>query len=494
MKILRTYPAKLGLLFLVLVAVGGVASVLVALRVFDRRQVEIDQRLNRDIAASMASEIEPLLLSAAEDGRIGSAMHYMMVMNPAVEIYLLDGSGSILDYFAAEGPPVQVERVDVAPIEGFLSGDAPLPILGDNPRRPEARHHFSAAPISLGADESGYLYVILRSSEYDAATMGLQRRYLLRALTTSSLITIPIVGMLGLVVFFFMTRPLKRLTRTVRTFGSGEYTARSSIRSHDEIGDLAENFNWMADTIVGNMKRLAHADRERRELIANISHDLRNPLATIQGYLETLSQKDPTLGVAERGRYYDILLSTAKALPRLVDDLFELSKLEAPDAKPSMERFSLSELVQDVVMQWKSRAADRGVDLSTKRPDDLYLVYGNVGLIERALMNLVRNAIAHTPEGGAVVVSLAGKPGEVRVEVADTGVGISAKDRERVFDRFYIADASRSKSRDGSGLGLAICKRIVELHGGAIGVDSEEGVGSTFHFELPLCGPSEPDT
>lgn len=492
MQFLQSFPARLGAMFLLLVAVAAAGTVLITLRAFELRQIEIDQRLHADVAASMASEIEPLLTGG--DGEVGSAMHYMMVMNPSVEIYLLADDGRILDYFAAEGPEVRLDRVSVEPIEAFIEGTGSLPILGDNPRQPGRRHHFSASRIDLGRSaETGYLYVILHSIGYDEAAMGLQRRYLLRALRTSLLITLPLVGALGLIVFFFAARPLRTLTDTVRAFGSGQYDRRSDIDRRDEIGALARDFNAMADTIVSNVRRLEAADRERRELVANISHDLRNPLATIQGYLETLWQRDSRMTSEERASYYEILLSTARSLPRLVDDLFELSKLEAPETPPPMEPFSLSELVQDVAVTWRRRAADRGIELSTPHPDDLYLVYGNVGLVERALTNLVRNAVTHTPSGGSISVSVHGGNRSIRVEVRDTGPGIAPADRERVFERFYIGDASRSKAKDGSGLGLAICKRIVELHGGEVGVDSEEGGGSTFYFELPQPDPNRPE-
>lgn len=485
MSSLRSFTTKLVAIFLMLVILAGVASVLIALRVFDRRQVEIDQRLNHDIAESMAAEIEPVLTSSKPDRDIGSIMHYMMVMNPAVEIYLLDAGGRILDYFVTDGPKVELDRVSVAPITAFLERTRPLPIYGDNPRRPNEKHHFSAARIDLGDGDTGYLYVVLRSSEYESASMGLQQRYVLHALRTSAFITVPIVGVLGLLVFFLATRPLKQLAETVQAFGTGAYQVRSSIDTRDEIGDLARNFNDMADTIVSNMSKLEHADRERRELIANISHDLRNPLATIQGYLETLSQKDPTLSAADRRHYYEILLNTTKSLPRLVEDLFELSKLDAPDARPAMEPFSLSELAQDVVMQWKPRAEDFGIALNAVTPEELHIIHGNVGMIERALVNLLRNALTHTSAGGSVTVSLHGSPAGVRLEVADTGPGILPGDEARVFDRFYISDASRSKARHGSGLGLAICRRIIELHCGTIGVKSDPGAGSVFYFDLP---------
>ena len=500
------FPVKLAGVALLLLSVAGVSSVLIALRLFDRRQIEIDQRLNAGIAASMAAELEPVIGAArdrgagtgdgTDDGAIGAVMHYMMVMNPAVEIYLLDDTGRILDFFASPGAPVQLERVSVEPIRRFLEG-ADLPILGDNPRRPAERHHFSAAPVDLGNGTAGYLYVILRSTEYDAAAMALQQRYLFRALRTALLVTIPLVGLVGLAVFLIATRPLERLTATVRAFGAGDHSVRAAVDSGDEVGDLARNFNWMADTIVADVSRLEHADRERRELIANISHDLRNPLATVQGYLETLSQKDADLSAADRRRYYEILIGATRSLPRLVQDLFELSRLDAPDAEPPTERCSLAELVQDVAVQWRSRAEDQGIELVVPQPGNLHLVEANIGLIERVLTNLLRNAVAHTPAGGTITLALAeaggggtaggdgDAGGAVRVSVRDTGPGIPESDRERVFERFFIGDESRSRSRDGSGLGLAICRRIVELHHGTIGVAAAPNGGAEFWFTLP---------
>ena len=492
MRFLTRLPVKLAAIFLVLIGAVGISSVIVAIRLYEKRQVEIDQLLNANVASSMAAEIQPFVSEAGESGQIGETMHYMMVMNPDVEIYLLDGDGHILDYFATPGPPVQLDRVDTEPIEEFLAPNRVLPILGENPRGPAQRHHFSAARIDLGGGESGYLYVILHSSEYDVATMGLQRQYLVQALQTSMLITLPLVAFVGLIGFFAATRPLQKLSATMHAFGSGDYAARSDLRGSDEIGELASRFNTMADTIVENVDRLARADRERRELIANISHDLRNPLATIQGYLETLWEKQASLSEEERARYYDILLSTARSVPRLVDDLFDLSRLEDPDNRPQMESFSMSELVQDVAMSWQSRAVDAEVELSAAKPAGLYMVSGNIGLVERVLTNLVRNALTHTPAGGSIRIAVepaapaTDAPGSVMVSVSDTGPGIDPDNLPRVFDRFFIGDDSRSRSREGSGLGLAICKRIVELHGGRIWVDSTPGEGSSFRFILPL--------
>jgi len=500
---LNRVPIKLSLIFLTMLAAMALALSLMTLRTFELRQVEIDQRLNRGLAASMAAEIEMLFADRGPDAEIGEAIHYMMVLNPSVEIYLLDKTGTILGFFASPGAPVELDRVDTEPISRFVAGTARLPIYGDDPRRPGGRRHFSAAPVSLASGEEGYLYVVLRGTGYDEAAMMLQRDYLWLALRNSLFIAFPVVALIGLVLFISATRRLQRLTTTVEAFGAGELDRRSAIRSGDEIGELSARFNAMADTIVGQMREQKELDESRRELMANISHDLRNPLATIQGYIETLSQEDRSLGEEQRRRYFEILGASTNVLRRLVDDIFEISKLESPGLAPEMENFSLAELTHDVALQLTSRAEAAGILLSAEQPSDLHLVHGSVGMMERALVNVMDNAIRHTPAGGRIAVTLeattcgdanmtAGRddnPASL-VHVSDTGSGISPEDLPHIFERFFIGDASRTGANRGSGLGLAICKRIVELHGGTIFATSATGAGTTVSFAVPGSLPS----
>jgi len=490
-RLLSRVPVKLSLILLALLAVMAVALILITLRTFDERQVEIDQRLNHDLAASMAEEIEMIFEKSGPDADIGESIHYMMVLNPAVEIYLLGSDGRILAFFASPGSPVQTDRVNTEPLDRFIDGTQRLPIYAEDPRRPGERRHFSAAPIALPDGEQGYLYVVLRSTGYDEATMLLQHDYLWLALRNSLLISFPVVGALGMLLFVSATRRLNRLATTVQAFGTGDLERRSLIKPGDEIGELSESFNAMADTIVRQMRTQQAVDRSRRELMANISHDLRNPLASIQGYIETLSEKDKDLDPEQRRRYLSILGSSTEVLRRLVDDIFEISKLDSPDLEPEMEEFSLAELAHDVALQLTPRAESEKIDLSLEQPSDLHMIRGNVGMMERVLVNILDNAIRHTPPGGRISVSLTsrpsddgGPPGSV-VKVSDTGRGISPDDLPHIFDRFYIGDASRTAARKGSGLGLAICRRIVELHSGTITAASEPERGTTIVFSLP---------
>lgn len=512
MPLLHRFYIRLSLILLALLIALALLQAAVSLRIFQERQTEVDQRVNRNLAADMAAELEPRLRTLAEAGQglgegasgskegasgtkagaggesredIGEAIHYMMVLNPSIEIYILNRDGRVLAFFAEPGKQVSQQEVALEPIRSFLHGEEPLPILGDDPRHPDQRKHFSAAPIELGGGREGYLYIVLESSRYAEARSELEYSYLLRALVRSALLALPLVALLGLMVFFLLTRRLQNLTRTVCEFGRGDFSPRVRLRGRDEIGELARSFNEMADMIEENHRRLEKADRERRELTAGISHDLRTPLSSIRGYTETLIEKDAELSGEQRRRYLEIIRGRTEALGRLVKELFELATLESRDEAPEGEQFSLSELAHDTVMQMQPEAEERGIKLVIREPESLFLCTGDVGLIERALANLIRNALEHTPAGGRVEVTL--RPGEpwVRLAVSDNGQGIAPEELASIFERFRQGTRSRGTGSGSSGLGLAIARRIVELHGGRIDAQSSPGEGSTFFFELP---------
>ncbi len=488
MKLLRRFSVRLSLLFLILLVVFSLMLLSLAQRSFEIHRVEIDQRVNRNLAADMALELQPELAKGKDPGDLGSLIHYMMVLNPAIEIYALDENGRILAFFAEPGREPQMDRVDLEPVHRFLDPTEGLPIYGDNPRMPSEPTHFSSAPLDLGAAGRGYLYVVLRSSLYEVAQTDAESSYLVATLRQALVVVVPVVALLGLIAFFFFTRRLDALTKTVRAFGKGSYSPRVATTSRDEIGELSASFNQMADTIEANLRNLKDADRARREIAASISHDLRNPLASIRGYTETLLQKDAELSPQERKKYLRISLDRAAALSRLIDGLFELSKLEAPGVAIQKERFSLAELVQDVVMQFSPTADERQVRLSAADPGELFFVHADLQMIERVLTNLIDNALRHSPVGGSVAIALSRMgDDEILCRVSDEGSGVPSELRDRVFERFFNGDASRGAPYKGSGLGLAIAKRIVTLHGGRIGVDApaDKPTGSSFFFVLP---------
>jgi len=252
---------------------------------------------------------------------------------------------------------------------------------------------------------------------------------------------------------------------------------------------MESTFAAMAERIRSQMSGLKESDRLRRELVANVSHDLRTPLASLRGYLEALTLKEESIGPAERRVCLETASRSAERLSRLTLELFELAKLDAYELTPELEPFSPAELIQDVMLKFQLRARQKGIDISVDIPPDAPFVNGDIGMIERVLSNLLENALRHTPERDRIKLSVRPNADDCVLMVEDTGAGISSKDLPHVFKRFYrSADGGRLAA--GSGLGLAIAQRIVDLHGGKLSVDSEAGIGSVFAFNLPVAPAS----
>ena len=470
--------------FLVLLLIVGVVQILISINSSLNFVRESDQQLNRNLAQDLANEFKAFLKDSLDTEGIEHTIHHLMIMNPRVEIYLLDEVGQILAFFADPKKKVKLDSVCLEPIRDFLNREDELPILGDDPRHIGRKKPFSASTLKIGSDIDGFLYVILGGEKYDSTIAMIKESYIIRTTAINLGLVFISTGIIGLILFAFLTKRFRKMTVAVRKFEEGEFEKRIDIKSNDEIGQLASAFNQMADTIVANMDELKRTDQLRRELIANVSHDLRSPLASMQGYLETILMKDSTLSTNDRKKYLQIIYDNTAMLSKLVSELFELSKLDAKQVQPKPEAFSMAELTQDVVMKFKPEAESRKVDLQASLPKDLLMVEADIGMIERALSNFIDNALQYTPEKGTVKVDLSKQNKKVRVVVSDTGVGIPEEQIPLVFERFFRVEKSRSRSSGGTGLGLAIAKRILELHESTISVKSVEQEGTTFSFDL----------
>jgi two-component system OmpR family sensor kinase len=445
---------------------------------------EVNQKLNLDLAEKIAHETSLIRAGSVDSEALEELFHSLMVINPSIELYLLDPGGRILAFSAPAGK-VQLERVSLGPVQRFLEVDGELPILGDNPRNPGRRKVFSAAPIRPdGESIEGYLYIVLGGDLYDSAAERLAASYILRLSLWTGIAAVVLAVASGLFVFGRLTRRLWALHRKVTRFETLQLgTKGSAIEAGDEIGSLEATFDGLVKKVEAYLHQTENLHRERRELVSSVSHDLRTPIAALSGYLETLQLKEETLTPEERREYVEIALRHSERLAGLVDELFELTRLDAADVELGLEPISVSELVQDNVQRFRLLAEQRGVELLCHTPASLPPVLADIRLIERALVNLIENAIRFTPSGGRVVVGVEMESDLIEVSVQDTGCGISSSELPRIFDRFYRGHVAKSDDR-GSGLGLAIAHRVVELHGGRIVVESREGEGSRFSFAL----------
>ena len=491
-NVLNSLYARLALSLVVLVMLLGAVNLAILLHVGRLYQQELNQQLNRTLAANLISENKLRVENSRFDtAAMETIFHTYMVINPAIEVYLLNADGRILA-FSAPAEKVKREYVDLVPVRAFLHAYDHLPIVGDDPRDSTGLKVFSAAPIGPESQPQGYLYVVLAGEQLDSAAAMLRDSYILRA-ALYVVVGACLLGVLaGLWLLFRITRRLRRLDRAMSAFAADDFRrlpplAEFDTDSRDELGRLGRTFKGMAERIAEQVGTLKQTDALRRELVANVSHDLRTPIASLQGYLETLLMKADTLGAEERNQYLQIAMRHSERLGMLVAELFELSKLESGHTQLHREAFAPGELVQDVVLKYQLPAREAGIHIEADIPPELPFVDADIALIERVLDNLLDNAMRHTPAGGNVKVTLSPDADQVKVQVTDTGHGIPTEELSRLFDRFYQVKKSQQEADTGAGLGLAIVKRILELHAVSITVSSTLRAGTRFDFSLPVC-------
>ncbi|MFN2372433.1 MAG: sensor histidine kinase [Cyclonatronaceae bacterium] len=482
--IFRSFYARIAGLFLVLLVLMGAIMLTLSVNSVVRYMDESEQKLNRDLAAHLAAEFEPLVQDTIDTDQLRDKINQMMGINPRIQIYLLDNDGHIKASFCPPDKKVEKTSVDPEPLQRFLT-NSELPILGDNPLKPDNRKPFSAAKLEIMGESGCYLYVILGNERYDSMFAVVRNSYIMQSTVMIIALTVVFTGIVGLVLFRVLTSRIREMNDVVNSVIGGDYNKRININSTDEIGELARSFNHMTDTVQANLEALQQVDKQRRELVANISHDLRSPLASVQGYLETLTMMGDRLTGQQKEHYIQIVINNTRKLARLVSELFELSKLDAEQVRPRFESFCIAELVQDLVLQYKPDAAKKNIRLLAELPENLPAVYADIELVERAISNLIDNAIQYTPDGGEVHITPVNSSDYVKIEVRDTGNGISVEDLPHIFNRFYRADKSRSNTDGtGAGLGLAIAKKILELHGSDLSVSSQLNKGTSFSFNL----------
>ena len=304
------------------------------------------------------------------------------------------------------------------------------------------------------------------------------------ALNRSLLWTGLAAGIGGVLLVSLLSRqvlaPVRSLSSAARLLGRGDLSQRVSTQGRDEISHLGRTFNSMAED-------LEKVEQQRRSMMADVAHELRTPLSNIQGYLEAVRD-----GLLQPDNHtIDTIHQQALHLALLVEDLRLLALAEAGALRLNMELSSLEQVLEKSMQAVRPRAEASSIALSLEVQPDFPLVEMDRTRIAQVVGNLLENAITHTPQGGRVTVSAeVTAAGWARVTVADTGAGIPPDDLPQVFERFYRADPSRTRSTGGAGLGLTIARQLVEAHGGAIHVESEPGKGSRFVFELPTAGSS----
>lgn len=479
-----TLSQRLSAVFVLLLLVFSGLCGWLQINASTRHEQQLVQRLSSGLAAHIASTAQLMDTRGWRPDAVRELFDKLMAVNPSVELYLLSNDGTIVGNAAPPGRLLRTQ-VDLQPVHDLLAGAA-LPVFGDDPRNLGVRKVFSVAPVEVDGRAAGFVYVVLQGEAHDALAADLSTDSVLML----SLWVIALMGLaslvMGIIAFRLITRPLRALTQKVRGFDSrGEQAAAlddgAMPTNGDEIATLRAAFAQMGQRIATQWQALAQADQQRRDMIANISHDLRTPLTSLHGYLETLRVKDDSLSSAERRRYLDVALGQSRKVGGLAQALFELARLESGLVQPELENFALADVVQDVLQKMELAAEARHQQLVVDMAAPLPAVHADLAMIERVLTNLLDNAIRHNPEHTQVTVRLVALAPHVQVDVCDTGKGIDARLRPTLFSR---ASALRRTDGESGGLGLIIVQRMLQLHGSQIDLISPKQGGTVFRFRL----------
>jgi signal transduction histidine kinase len=486
---MRALHVRLTLAFAALLIVLGVGLLVLLERTSDRYADEVRQRLDAGISMYVVRELALLKDGHLNQNAVRELANRAMTVNPSAEVYLLDRTGAVLSTVVQHERVVR-RQIDLAPIHRFLAAPELRPVYGDDPSSLGGRRVFSVEEVRDRGVLDGYLYVVLGGQPERSIAQRLRGSYALRA--AGGALALLIVAALTVAggLFAVLTRRLRRLDRAMEAWSAslpasaaGYGVSAGNVRTGtDEIGTLTQRFAAMSSAIVRQITELQHTDQSRRELIANVSHDLRTPLSTLRGYIETALVGSASTATGDLASHLRIALRQADQLGRLIDALFELARLEAGIVVPRLEPVNIAELLQDVALRFHMLATRSEVELKTLLDTRGAAVLADVSLIERVIGNLLDNALRHTPRGGQVRIEMSVEEQIVRVRVVDTGEGIDTESIGRVFERHFSAGDPRDSKR--AGLGLAIVQRIMALHAQEVHLLSLPGAGTTVEISL----------
>ncbi len=304
-----------------------------------------------------------------------------------------------------------------------------------------------------------------------------------------------IIGFMILVIIIawfllknWLTDPIQELTQAADDISKGDLSRRININTGGvEIDNLATNMNQMAMTLDQDFRRIKRMEKVRSEFLGNVTHELKTPISSISGYIETLLEgaiKDENVNIDFLKR----ALENVKRLEELVTDLVEISRIETGELQMNYDYFNIYTLLNDIYKDSKQRNSNKNIKIQIEVPDKKLFIYGDEGRLEQVIDNLIANSMRYTDQGH-IRIKVLRRDNELVFSIIDTGIGISRKSIDRIFERFYRADKARDRRKGGTGLGLAISKHIIEAHGSNIYVDSLEGKGSTFSFGITTISP-----
>jgi two-component system OmpR family sensor kinase len=483
-RLFRSLYARLALVYLASLIVMSLGTAWIAVGQFDHLGREWLQRSQLNLASNLKHVLEAPLSAGVDSAGTNEAAKRIMTINPALSLYVLDAHGKVIDAYG-HGKCGVGQTISLTAIHELLSAMPMLPVYATVPCH-GGKNVFSAAPVTIGpAHTPGYLFVVLEAKTHMSMVGMWQTSSISRSLLIAGGVALLLSAGLGLLLFALLTRRFSRLTRAVQRFARGDYSQRIEPVADDEIGQASRAFNELAATIEAQLGALRENDRQRRELVANLSHDFRTPLTSLRGYAQQLRAGLSSTEHNQREQL-DAILNNVSRLSHLADQLSLLARVDVSERPLRIDTFPFAELAHDIAGKFGPQAHDAGVALSVECADTTLQVAADLEMIDRALTNLVDNALRAAAPGGRVQIRAHAEAGDLAVSVIDDGVGLSAEELPLVTQRFYRTASGRTPG-DGTGLGLAIVAEICERHDSRLTLVSTPGAGTQANFRLALA-------
>lgn len=488
----RTLFGRLSAALIALSLVLSVALAVVLQSSHRSFHLEKEQRLHQNLAARLAARVDG---AEADLDTTFERIGELRLLNPALAAYALTADGVVVK---ASLPKADLKRnqVSVAPVVEFIRGPAAWPLLGDDPSAERGKAVFSAARMTKPAPAE-FLYVVLGQVEAHGSLFApAERSYSLREALVLTLANVLAALIATLVMVGFITRPLRRLGNVMEAFDASKFSgaarygaAHRSSPVRGEIDRLGEIFDSMADRITRQIASLHRSDEARRDLYANVAHDLEAPLTAVHGYVETLLMKDDALSAEDRRRYLGIVRRQTEQLRELIDQIADLGRLETPELELHKQEISLGKLLEQIVEDLRPLLDEKQLRVRFHIDAPVPPIMGDAGLLRRAFANVAVNAVQVAPPRSEIGIGILETPPEhVAIIIADEGPGLSSEDMRRMFEPHYRGLHNVRSGSPGTGLGLAIARKVLELHGGTITGSNVGGGGAQFRLTLKKNG------